>query len=164
MRTSQGDVHTYFTANADGTDERQLTDTGAYCCLNRLSPDRSHVLVMPGGDIAPPVTGGLLAADGSTFQPLQLSDPSLNLVPEAWSPDGRRIAFEGWDDEDPGRTGIYIGSVNISTGQVTDVERLTTTSGAPHDIALDFSPDGEQLVFYRAVRGEPDFPIDIGGS
>lgn len=29
---------------------------------------------------------------------------------------------------------------------------------------LDYSPDGSQLVFYRAVRAEPDLPVDMGGS
>jgi len=36
--------------------------------------------------------------------------------------------------------------------------------GLPHDMPLDYSPDGKRLVFYRAVAAEPDFPIDIGGS
>ena len=47
---------------------------------------------------------------------------------------------------------------------VTDLARLTSTDGAPHDTPLDYSPDGKMLVFYRAIRAEPDFPIDIGGS
>ena len=54
---------------------------------------------MPGEDqLAPPVAGGTLAVDGSGFVRLPLTDPSLNLIPQAWSPDGTRIALEGFDD------------------------------------------------------------------
>jgi Tol biopolymer transport system component len=160
LRTTGDDDHAYYIANADGIDERQLTQPGEYCCNNRISPDRTQILVMPGGAPPTPVTGGLLTIDGTRFTALHLNDPTLNLVPQAWSPDGRRIAFEGWDESDPTRSGLYTGT----SGNVTDVVRLTSTSGAPHDMPLDYSPDGSMLVFYRAVRAEPDFPIDIGGS
>jgi Tol biopolymer transport system component len=160
MTAAMNDVSNYYTANADGTDRQHLVNGGSYCCLDRVSPDRSQILVMPGGEPPAPVTGGVLSIDGTDFTPLKLKDPNLNLVPQAWSPDGKRIAFEGWDESDPGRTGIYTGTV----GQVHDLVRLTSTDGAPHDSPLDFSPDGSRLVFYRAVRAEPNFPIDIGGS
>jgi Tol biopolymer transport system component len=160
LRTGEGDIHSLYVANADGTDERQLTQPGEMCCVNRVSPDRSEILVMPGGKPPSPVTGGVLSMDGTDFTPLSLGDPTLNLVPEAWSPDGTRLAFEAWDDSDTSRTGIYTGT----TGEVTDVVRLTSTDGSPHDVALDYSPDGRMLVFYRAAVGEPEFPIDIGGS
>jgi Tol biopolymer transport system component len=160
LRTSGNDVHTFYLANADGSDERKLTDPGDYCCLNRVSPDRSKILVMPGGEPPTPITGGILAIDGTDFSLLRLHDRTLNLVPQAWSPDGTRIAFEGWDDSDPSRTGIYTGTA----GNVSDLVRVTSTGGTPHDMPLDYSPDGNMLVFYRAVRAEPDFPIDIGGS
>ena len=160
LRTTGDDDHAYYIANADGTDERQLTQPGEYCCNNRISPDGSQILVMPGGEPPTPLTGGLLTVDGTRFTPLHLNDPALNLVPQAWSPDGTRIAFDGWDDSDPTRTGVYTGGA----ADVTDVVRVTSTGGAPQDIPLDYSPDGDRLVFHRAIRAEPDFPIDIGGS
>lgn len=159
-RTYYPDRQAIFAAGADGTGEHQLTAPGDYCCP-RVSPDRARILVMPGQDPLPtPITGGTLAIDGSGFVRLSLTDPSLNLVPQAWSPDGTRIAFEGWDDAQPGRTGVY-------TARATDggdLVRVTTAPGAPHDTALDYAPDGKRLVFYRAVAAEPAFPIDIGGS
>jgi Tol biopolymer transport system component len=115
--------------------------------------------VMP-SELSPPVSGGVLSIDGEGFEPFALPDPSLNLVPQAWSPDGTRIAFEGWDDADPGRTGVYTARASDLGGLV----RVTTGIGKRHDIPLDYSPDGTQLVIYRSVRAEPHFPIDIGGS
>jgi len=160
LRTTGEDDHAYYTANADGTEERQLTQPGQYGGINRISPDRSHLLVIPEGRLPTPITGGLLTIDGADFTLLHLGDPILNLVPQAWSPAGMRLAFEGWSDSDATRTGIYTGGFP----DVTDLTRLTSTGGAPHDSPLDYSPDGSRLVFYRAVRAEPDFPIDIGGS
>ncbi len=148
-----------FVANPDGSVRRLVYQEGAYCCADRISPDRSRILVMPGTDDTGSVRGGTLALDGSDFELLPRPDETLNLVPQAWSPDGERIAFEGWDESDPSRTGIYTARTDG-----TDLLRVTTSPGLPHDSALDFSPDGTQLVFYRAVRAEPDFPIDIGGS
>jgi len=159
-KTYPRDRQAYVAATADGDGQRMLTRPGAYCCLVRVSPDDRLVLVMPGTITELPVTGGTLGIDGNGFQRLTLTDPTLNLVPQAWSPDGRRIAYEGWDDAHPDRTGIY--TANYPDG--TALVRVTTRPGAPHDIPLDYSPDGKQLVFYRAVRAEPDFPTDIGGS
>jgi len=160
LRTSGDDDHGFFVANADGSNERQLTDPSLVCCLARRSPDGMHILTMPAGEPPQPVTGGTLDLATSEFTPFTLTDATLNLVPGAWSPDGSRVAFEGWDDSDPGRTGVY----TATAGEITDLLRLTDAEGAPHDIPLDISPDGSQLVFYRSVRAEPDFPIDIGGS
>ena len=160
-RTASGDRQTIFAAAADGTGERQLTQPGDYGGIVRISPGGTRILTMPGQDpLAPPVTGGTLTVDGSGFVRLPLTDPTLNLIPQAWSPDGTRIAFEGFDDSTPGRVGVY--TARAADGG--DLVRVTSPKGAPHDIPLDYAPDAKHLVFYRAVAAEPVFPIDIGGS
>lgn len=156
----QGDTQAFFTADADGSHERRLAGTGEYCCLLRVSPDQKSILTMPGGAPPIPITGGVLSLDGSEFELLETTDPKLNLVPQAWSPDGERIAFEAWDDSDPSRTGVY----TARASDLGDLVRVTDRPGRRHDLPLDYSPDGTQLVFYRMARAEPNFPIDIGGS
>jgi Tol biopolymer transport system component len=116
------------------------------------------VLVMPGGNIEPPITGGTVDLEGEDFERLNLTDPTLNLIPGPWSPDGARIAFEGWDDSDPARTGVY--TARAADGG--DLVRVTTRPGLRHDIPLDYSPDGTQLVFYRSAHADPD--PKVGGS
>jgi WD40 repeat protein len=162
-KTEYPDVQTLFALDDDG--EHQLTERGAYCCLMRVSPDREHILTMPGEDLSP-VTGGMIGIDGSgPFEPLHLEDPTLNLVPQAWSPDGSRIAFEGWDDTDPARTGAYVSNVDG-----TGLMRITERSGIPHDAPLDFSPDGTQVVIYRfgtendSQTGGELWVADVDGS
>jgi Tol biopolymer transport system component len=150
---------TFYIANADGSDLEELADPSSYCCIARISPDGTRLLTLPGTDDTGPVRGGTLTLDGSEFELLPRPDETLNLVPTTWSPDGTRIAFEGWDPSDPSRTGIYTARVDGN-----DLVRVTNAPGLPHDSPLDYSPDGTQLVFYRAIRAEPDFPIDLGGS
>ena len=158
-RTTGQDVQAIFSSHPNGQGERQLTQPGQYCCLLRVSPDHRRILVMPAGDIPPPLTGGTLRLTGTGFQRLRLTDPTLNLIPQAWSPGGHRIAFEGWDDSAPDRTGIYTASFPDGEG----LTRVTTRPGLPHDMPLDYSPDGTRLVFYRSVGVDPD-PVDLGGS
>jgi hypothetical protein len=154
----------YFVANADWTDPQRIVEPDLYCCLMRISPDRTRILTMPGDDATGAVRGGTLTIDGtSLFTLLPASDPTLNLIPQAWSPDGTRIAFAAWDDADASRTGAY--TARASDG--SDLVRVTAEhAGFSLDIPLDYSPDGKQLVFFRSVRPDapPDFNSDLGGS
>jgi Tol biopolymer transport system component len=159
-KTLEGDVQSIYRADANGQHERQLTQPGFVCCGTRVSPSSGRILVMPGGDPGQPVTGGTISGAGTDYRRLLLTDPTLNLVPQAWSPDGRRIAFEGWEDGKPERTGVYTARANDGGG----LTRVTTRPGEPHDMPIDYSPDGKQLLFYHAARAEPNFPIDTDGS
>jgi Tol biopolymer transport system component len=155
-RTQGNDVQTIFLAS--GSEERRLTEPGSYCCLLRISPDHTKILVMPGGDIPPPLTGGTINLSGSGFKRLPVVDPTLNLIPQAWSPDGKRIAFAGWDDSDSSRTGVYTARAADGKG----LQRVTARPGPLLDVPLDYSPDGKWLVIYRSVGVDPD--PQVGGS
>jgi Tol biopolymer transport system component len=74
-----------------------------------------------------------------------LPDPTLNLGCTLWTPDGGRLACEGWDDSDPTRNGIY--TVDAADG--SDLQRLTSSPDGGHDIPGDYSADGSQLFFGR---------------
>ena len=80
----------------DRKGDRGLTDANTYCCVLRASPTTSRLMVMPGTDAVGAVRGGTLSPNGGDYQPLP-ANGGLNLVPQAWSPDGKHIAMEGWD-------------------------------------------------------------------
>jgi len=143
-RVTGMDDQALYLADPDGSHVRRITDPAQYCCA-RISPDHHRFTVMPGGNGPQPtvVRGGTIHVDGSHFEPLPSPDRHLSLVPQAWSPDGKRIAFEGWDDSDPTRTGVY--TARGSDGG--NLVRVTTFHGRPHDMPLDYSPDGKRIVF-----------------
>jgi Tol biopolymer transport system component len=155
-RTIHGDMQDIFTASADGTNEQLVAKSDAGYCCPKWSPDGSRIQVTVERPEGP--RGGTIAADGTDFRLLALPDPAFNLVPQAWSPDGERMAFEGWDDADPSRAGVYSAPV-ADAGNVT---RLTTVEDAGiHDIPSDWSPDGKKIIVFRTAP-EPDW--DIGGT
>ena len=135
---------TVFTAAANGTNVRRLSDFGEG---PRFSPDGTEVMMAGPTSDGQRITAGIIHSDGSHLQRIPLRDPSLNLGVGAWAPSGKRLALEGWDDSDPERNGVYLVGVPDGTGLI----RLT--KHPDHDIPMDFSPDGSQIVFLRA---EPD--------
>ena len=133
-----------LTANPDGTQETQLLPGAAEC--PHWAPDGSKILVClanPEGLIRPATVN----PQGSGFTLLDNPDPTLNLGCWAWSPDGARLACEGWDDVNVDRSaGIF--TVNSSDGR--GLVRVTANPYGDHDILGDFAPDGNRIVFLRS--------------
>lgn len=154
-KTTAGDIHAIYLLTA-GT-EKQLTKPGAYV-FSRISPNHRRMLVGSSEAIPPPMRSGTLDIDGTRFSWLKATDPTLNLLASCWSPDGSRIAFLGFDDSDPSRTGVY--TARASDGG--DLVRVTNRPGQLVDVPLDFSPDGRWLLFYRSAHPDPD--PHVGGS
>jgi TolB protein len=143
---------TVFTANADGTDEHQLSDLGEGCCAF-ATRDGERVLFdtrAPDGRI----TTATVDFDGSNKVVIPLPAGTLNLGPGPWSPDGKQIAFEGFDDAHPELTGIYIGSADG-----TNLVQISHDGGIP----ADWSPDGTQVLFYRDPSHSL-FVVNVDGS
>ena len=132
-----------YTANADGSHERQLLPTGAE--RPRWSPDGTRIDVFP-HDVAG-VSARIVNPDDGTSR--DLANPNadhLFLDCRVWSPDASRLACDGqsWD-VDPMLNGIY--TVRSSDGG--GLQRLTSDPFG-EDCPGDYSPNGKQLVFLRA--------------
>jgi Tol biopolymer transport system component len=130
-----------YTANPDGSHEHQLIP-GQTCCPG-WSKDGSKLTIARLTDDGRIGTAAV-NADGSGYTPLPIDDPTLNLGCPVWSPDGTRLACEGWDESNPGRGGIY----TISSSNGSGLTRLTNPL-AGGDQPGAYSPDGKRLVFLR---------------
>ena len=96
----------------------------------------------------------------TTFDgPRYLPDPALNLGCPVWSPDGSRLAYEGWDDTDSTRNGIY----TLSAVDGSDLQRMTFSPDGGHDIPGDFALDGRELFFARWDGSGASGPLMVVG-
>jgi Tol biopolymer transport system component len=133
---------TIFLANADGTDERQLTPPDQSCCV-RISPDGTHVLYSALAPDGVRITTAIQDLRDGTVRLIPLPDATANLGPGAWSPDGKRLALQLWDESDPARDGVY----TVLADGGGDLQRISDP--AVGDIPGDYSPDGSQIVIFR---------------
>lgn len=127
-----------YTINPDGTGQRQLlagAGTGGW------SPDGRRIAVFRDDG-----SEQLVNPDNASFTALPTFYPDLAqglfLPCPVWSPDGSRLACEGFGNE-PGTNGVY----TISSADGSGVQRVT--SGADDDCPGSYSPDGKQIVFLR---------------
>jgi hypothetical protein len=148
---------TVFTADADGTHEERITGVGMTCCP-RWSPDGKHILMAasaPDGRI----TTGIVDPHGSHLRTVPLPSGSLNLgCSQAISLVTGQLACEGWSDTKPGLNGVY-------TLRASDGEGIVQLAHCSMECRVfDFSPDGSQIFFFRAVEGFPGIGDQPGGS
>jgi roadblock/LC7 domain-containing protein len=81
--------------------------------------------------------------------PRRLYDGTGNIASMAWSPNGKSIAFVMSQPETPGMYEAYL--LDIESGQVSSVTngRLVGAGGS-----IDWSPDGQFLLFFAGAPGE----------
>jgi len=142
-----------FASNTDGSGERQLLPPpaeGPSWAPNGLL--LAVAVFSPQGLLGT----GTVKPDGSDFVRFDSPDSSLNLGCTVWSPDGSRLACEGWDDTDSTRNGIY--TVRSTDGG--DLVRVTESPAEHHDIPGDYSLDGSQIIFARSL---PE-PLAVDGD
>jgi Tol biopolymer transport system component len=126
-----------YTINPDGSHEQQLMVAAE---SGHWSPDGSRILVGP--DCC---AERILNPDDGSYTELPTFYPDLGLfLPcNVWSPDGARLACEGFGDQ-PSADGLY----TIRSSDGGDVRRVT--SGADDDYPGDYSPNGKRIVFLRS--------------
>ncbi|HEX3298961.1 MAG TPA: hypothetical protein VHW68_02495 [Actinomycetota bacterium] len=152
------------------------------CIVKSVEPDGTGTTTLPGGGIGAYSPDGTRiaavynVADGRIATMVMDSDgtnitrftppATLNVGCPVWSPDGRMLLCEVWDDAHPGHLpGLF--TMNANDG--SHLTRLTTNTLRGHDIPADFSPDGSHIVFQRespdhGSHGRALFVADADGS
>lgn len=140
---------TYFARPAQGVEEKGIPGAEETCC-GRVSADGRQIL-FAGFPKDGRVTVGVVGLDGTGLHYLPLPGTTLSLGPGAWSPDGRRIAVQGWDESRPKRDGLYL----VDSADGGHLTRLTHESDGVSHVPGDFSPDGQSLVFIEEHDDAP---------
>jgi Tol biopolymer transport system component len=160
--STEGDTFA-FTANPDGTDPQQLFP-GHHAGAPHWSPDGTQVAVV--SDAGLPcctVSAVVIDPDTGSYRVLPMQDPdTLFTGCSLWSPDGSRLACEGDGQSDPGLNGIY----TIRSSDGGGLTRITSNSGGV-DSPIDYSPDGDEIVFARISPGhkcDALFVVNVNGS
>lgn len=154
----EGDQQFYaelYVMNADGSHVRRITfNEGLIDYQPAWSPDGQRIVVARGPNSPPPdqLTNptDLWIIDLCTGREQQLTNRPATYEGFAhWSPDGRRIAFEGDISTPGGYEDVYTISVDG-----TGLKRLTTEPG--DDRHARYSPDGKSIVFSSDRTGNFD--------
>jgi Tol biopolymer transport system component len=161
--TGADDIHT-FTVGIDGSHETELIDV--HDCCGAWSPDGT-ILAVPDKLASSRLLPATIHPDGTGYTVYRIGPPTLNLAPGGWSPDGRKMVFEAWDDTDPSRTGVYVADAS----SLAEAVPVQITHPLLHDIALGWSPDGTRLLLIQVTRcpeGECDggdlYVVNADGS
>jgi Tol biopolymer transport system component len=150
LRWGQDRLEQYFTINTDGTNEKALFTKKECAPCVRWSADGTRIWTI---DATGHGTWSFttLKADGSDRNVISPPIETLNLAPGPFNVDGTRIAFAGWDETDPSRDGLYIGSPSLA-----DLRFVTPyphgTVGAE---AFGLTPDASHILFF-ADRGKTE--------
>jgi len=132
-----------YVMNADGTDQRRLTNHAAMDELPAWSPDGKRIAFSSrregGSDIF------LMNGDGTGLTRLtRLTDMGLYAFHARWSPDGKRIAFQSFVRPD-----IFV--INVDGTGLTNLTNHPANDGSP-----DWSPDGRKIAFVSDRDGPGD--------
>jgi Tol biopolymer transport system component len=137
-----------YAVDPDGTDMQLLLNDAE---AGQWSPDGTKIALGPneGG-------GGYLNFDTGSLVDLGLPFdryPDLALFCGVWSPNGSRLACEGFGQTDGSLNGVY--TVRASDGG--DLRRVTSDPNGD-DCPSDYSPNGKRLVVTRA--NDSSYTID----
>ena len=146
---------------AAGADPRRAGHIAADLLLQRLTGVRgvngtalAYISAIQAGRGRPPTFHLMVAgADGS--EPRELASSSEPLMTPAWSPDGARLAYVGYDN---GRSAIFI--LDLASGERRKLVEERGINSSPA-----WSPDGTRIAATLSLGHNPDiYLIDLASG
>lgn len=139
---------TVFVARIDGSQEHRRSTPGNSCCP--WATRNGSRVTFGSSTHDGRVTTVVARLDGKHRVALRLPRGTLSLASGPFSPNGKFIAHEGFDDKHPSAAGIYL--TRSTNGTI--VRRVTRR----HFIPGDFSPNGKELLLFTGPDGGPPPP------
>lgn len=97
----------------------------------------------------------LIVADADGYNPRTIASSREPLMSPAWSPDGKKLAYVGYER---GRSAVYLHTLN--SGELRKLVAEKGINGAPV-----WSPDGSKLVVTLSFETNPDlYIIDVASG
>jgi len=157
-----------YVMNADGSDQRALTNTEGTNYGAVWSPDGSQIAFTSERDGNPDVY--VMNADGSAQTNLSRSPDSYDAGPD-WSPDGRYLAyFSGAqrpqsDEYQPSGSPYRYWNADLFILDMKTGARTRVTDSDMDDVYPSWSPDGQMLAFTSSRAGNNElYVVNIDGS
>ena len=149
-----------YVMNADGVNQRRLTNNPAKDLAPSWSPDGKRIVFcsdrdghVPEGRVFHTSEIYVMDADGSNQ--LNLTNNPHDDRSPSWSPDGKRIVFESDRDNDRGH------NIEIYVMDADGSNQINLTNNLTNDKDPSWSPDGERIVFSAAREGHVVHNLDI---
>ena len=161
------DLNYIYLVNPDGSQLRPLSFPFDMD-VPHWSPDGTKIAFNSGLNLCPPTCVGhtvIIDPDTGDYRILQPPDPNMFTSCTLWSPDATHFACDGASDSDPSRNGMY----TIRSSDGGDLTRITDAGGG-HDVPIDYSPDGNQIVFGRfgpdgeCTKKSALYVVNVNGS
>ena len=133
-----------YTMNADGSNQRRLTNNEVNEIAPKWSPNGQKIVYMRRETDTSPYQIWIMNADGSAQT--RLTNTTSNYQSPSWRPDGQKILFSLCDSS-------FVCDLYTMNPDGTSQAAFPLVNTANDEAAASFSPNGTKIIFVCSVSG-----------